>query len=116
MSPRDKEPAVSRFAQRVANALSDVIEDRGMSKRELARLIGRSNNYVAIRFRHEAAFTLTDIDEICGALGLDAGSFIAGVAVPSNVTPINVRGPVQDDLQAVASERSDQDETDEGYE
>lgn len=29
--------------------------------------------------------------------------------------PINVRGPVQDDLRAVASERTDEDETDEGY-
>ncbi|MFF7293153.1 hypothetical protein ACFY9N_11545 [Microbacterium sp. NPDC008134] len=30
--------------------------------------------------------------------------------------PIGVRGPVQDDLRAVASEREDADETDEGYE
>lgn len=38
---------------------------------------------------------------------------------PSNVTSIaktrNVRGPVQDDVRAVASERTDEDETDEGY-
>lgn len=29
--------------------------------------------------------------------------------------PINVRGPVQDDLRAVASDREDADETDEGF-
>lgn len=114
MTPRDQEPQPSTFAVRVADALASILEDRGISKRELARRISRSNNYVAIRFRHEAAFTLTDIDVICTTLGLDAGSFIAGVSIPSNVTSINVRGRVQDDLEAVATPLTD--ETDEGFE
>lgn len=120
MSPKESEPEVSAFARNIANALATVIEKRDISKRELARRIGRSNNYVAMRFRHEAAFTLTDLDAICGVLGLDAGSFIAGLSAPSNVTPFDVRGRrqdgAQDDLRAVASERTEEDETDEGYE
>lgn len=115
MSPKESEPEVSGFARRVADALAQVIHKREISKRELARMVGRSNNYIAMRFRHEAAFTLTDIDVICDALGLDAGSFVAGISAPSNVTSINVRSRVQDDLKAVASERTDDDETDEGY-
>ncbi|WP_168387325.1 helix-turn-helix domain-containing protein [Microbacterium sp. K41] len=101
MSPKESEPAVTEFARGVADALSKVIEKRSISKRELARQIGRSNNYVAMRFRHEAAFTLTDIDVICNALGLDAGSFIAGLSVPANVTNLNVRRRRQDDLSTV---------------
>lgn len=117
MSPRDKEPQPTTFAVRVADALSHIIEGRGISKRELARRIDMSNNYVAIRFRHEAAFTLTDIDVICTMLGLDAGSFLAGVTAP-NVTPIGVRRPRKDDLKAVASESDDteaDDRSDEGF-
>jgi transcriptional regulator with XRE-family HTH domain len=52
------------------------------------------------------------------AEGISLMDLIPGA--PANVTPIgrktNVRGPVQDDQQAVASEREDADETDEGYE
>lgn len=81
MSPRESEPTVTGFARQIADALADVIEKRGISKRELARRIDRSNNYIAMRFRHEAAFTLTDVDVICRALGLDGGSFIAGASV-----------------------------------
>ena len=113
MSPREKEPEVTGFARRIGDAIAQVIERREISKRELARQINRSNNYVAMRFRHEAAFTLSDVDVICTVLGLDAGSFIAGLAAPSNVTSINVRGQVQDDLDAVATERTE--ETDEGF-
>ncbi|QYM63429.1 helix-turn-helix transcriptional regulator [Microbacterium sp. Se5.02b] len=120
MSPRDSEPEVSSFARKIADALAAVIEEQNISKRELARRINRSNNYVAMRFRHEAAFTLTDVDAICSALGLNAGSFIAGVSAPSNVTALNVRARrqdrAQDDMLAVASERTGEDETDEGYE
>lgn len=112
MSPRDSEPEVTSFARGVANALANVIDRRGISKRELARMIGRSNNYVAIRFRHEAAFTLSDIDVICTALGLDAGSFVAGV--PTNVRYLNVPAWGEDDEKAVATERTD--ETEEGFE
>ncbi|MGN7977380.1 helix-turn-helix domain-containing protein [Microbacterium sp. 22195] len=108
MSPKEREPEATGFARAVADAFAHVIEDRGISKRELARLVGRSNNYIAMRFRYEAAFTLTDVDEICSALGLNAGSFIAGVAVPTS-TPVSldsrrearVRGARQDDLATV---------------
>ena len=92
MSPRESEPEVTDFARLIADALANVISERGISKRELARMISRSNNYVAMRFRHEAAFTLTDVDMICSALGLDAGSFIAGIRIPpTNVTPLRQR-------------------------
>lgn len=96
MSPREKEPEATGFARRVAEVLSSVIEQRGISKRELARMIGRSNNYVAMRFRFEAPFTLTDVDEICVALGLDAGSVLAAVAAPSNLVALNVPTSLDD--------------------
>ena len=78
MSPRKSEPEVTGFARAVADALETLIEARGISKRELARMVERSNNYIAMRFRHEAAFTLSDIDVICRKLGIEPGSFVAG--------------------------------------
>lgn len=120
MSPKEREPEATGFARAIADALAGVIEHRGISKRELARKVGRSNNYVAMRFRHEAAFTLTDVDAICDVLGLDAGSFIAGASLPHNVTQLpRVRGvALVEDLDAAASETEDtraDDRTDEGF-
>lgn len=105
MSPREAEPEVSPFARQIADAIALVLAQRGISKRELARSIGRSNNYVAIRFRHEAALTLTDVDAMCDALGLEAGSFIAGVS-GSNVVAGRFRhvGASEEDLRYVANE------------
>lgn len=110
MSPREAEPEVSPFARQIADAIALVLTQRGISKRELARGIGRSNNYVAIRFRHEASLTLTDVDAMCGELGLEAGSFIAGVS-GSNVISGRFRhvGAEDEDLQYVANETIEED-------
>lgn len=109
MSPREAEPEVSRFARQIADALALVLNQRGISKRELARNIGRSNNYVAIRFRHEAALTLTDVDVICDALGLEAGSFIAGVSGSNVITGRFRNVPAADeDLRYVANDTIDE--------
>ncbi|WGD36821.1 helix-turn-helix transcriptional regulator [Lysinibacter sp. HNR] len=90
MAPREPEPPVSEFASAVADGIQNLIDSREMSARELARRIKRSNNYMGIRLRKEAAFTLTDIDRICVVLEIDPGSFLAGIhaARGSNVVPL----------------------------
>lgn len=66
-----------------------MIDERGWSIRELAANSEKSANYLAIRFRGEASFTLNDIDDLAVILGFDAGDFLASVQVtPSNVTPL----------------------------
>jgi DNA-binding Xre family transcriptional regulator len=47
-----------------------------MSGIDLAARIGRSQNYVAMQFRGEAAFSLRGLEEICAALALNPATVI----------------------------------------
>ncbi|MDR2380444.1 MAG: helix-turn-helix domain-containing protein [Bifidobacteriaceae bacterium] len=80
MNPRKAAPPASLFATNVAAALHALLTDRGISDAEIARRIGRSQNYVSSRFRGDGSFTLSDVDAIARDLGIDAGSFLAGVS------------------------------------
>lgn len=80
MVPRQAEPPVGGFSSAVADAIHEVLVARGMSGRVLATRVGRSHNYVATRLRKEKAFTLEDTARICRVLGLEVGSFLAGVS------------------------------------
>jgi cyanate lyase len=79
--PRRGEPAPGPYAQAVASAISEIIYSRHISMNGLSRLIGRSNNYVGMRLRHQASFTLTDIEDIGQALGFEPREFLANVQV-----------------------------------
>lgn len=72
--------AVNGWAREVARAVERLLDARGISDRQIASQIGRSQNYVSIRLRGESSFSLTDIEDIADALGFDAGSFLAGVS------------------------------------
>lgn len=92
---------MTEWACNIAQAIARVLEARSISDRELARRIGRSQNYVSIRMRCESPLSLADLDAIGDALDLDPASLLAGVPrrrlsdAGSNVTPI--RMPSTDD-------------------
>jgi transcriptional regulator with XRE-family HTH domain len=79
--PRQAEQEPGPWSRAVAAAIKRVIDDRGMSIRELAQSTEKSSNYLAVRFRGEASFTLNDIDDLSIVLGFDAGEFLASVNV-----------------------------------
>lgn len=87
MTPREKEPEVGEFASAVAKTIANLMTNASISGRELARRIDRSNNYVAIRLREEAAFTLTDIESIGEALGFEPSTFLTTVSLSMNRQP-----------------------------
>lgn len=70
---------MTEWACDIAKAISRVLDSRKISDRELARLIGRSQNYVSIRLRCEAPLSLADLDAISTALELDPASLLHGV-------------------------------------
>jgi transcriptional regulator with XRE-family HTH domain len=72
-----------------------------MSGRELARQIGRSNNYVATRLRCEASFTLSDIDAIADVLDFDAASFLIAVSA-SPAAPVSAAAPSVSDAMDIS--------------
>jgi cyanate lyase len=69
------------YAKAVASAIDELIQSRHISVNELSKLIGRSNNYVGMRLRHQASFTLTGIEDIGQALGFEPREFLANVQV-----------------------------------
>jgi hypothetical protein len=77
--PRRPEPPPGPYAKAVASAINQLIRSRYLSMNSLAKLIGRSNNYVGMRLRHEVSFTLSDIEDIGKVLGFHPGEFLASV-------------------------------------
>lgn len=69
----------------IAKAIGRVLDARGISDRELARMIGRSQNYVSIRLRCESPLSLADLDAIGNVLDLDPASLLHGV--PRTASP-----------------------------
>lgn len=63
----------------IAKAIARILESRNISDRELARMIGRSQNYVSIRLRCESPLSLADLDAIGHALAIDPASLLHGV-------------------------------------
>ncbi len=87
--PRTPEQQPGPWSLAVTQAIRKIIDERGISIRELASMSEKSSNYLSIRFRGEASFTLNDIDDLAVILGFDAGEFLASVTVPAGkVTPI----------------------------
>lgn len=76
MSPRAAAPPVSPLARRISDVFDAEREAQGMTHWTFAERMGVSKNYVSKRFRHEAAFTLTDFEMGCAVLGLDAATVV----------------------------------------
>lgn len=77
------EPLPGEYAKAVVDALRDVMDNDRIRVVKLAEMTGRSNNYMARRFRKECAFTLTDIEDICTALELDPADLLGNVVLPA---------------------------------
>lgn len=94
------EAAPSEYALAVAAEVRLQLESYGppaMSGRNLAKLTGLSNNYVNMRLRGHAAFTLTDISAIAEALRLNVADLItpARLFPSAKVTPIGAMSPFE---------------------
>jgi hypothetical protein len=83
------EPAPGEYSRAVVAELQAMMTKAGMSLNRLAALSGRSANYISIRMRNIASFTLTDIEEIGKVLDFNAAIFLGSVKVP-NLAPVSV--------------------------
>lgn len=114
---RKAEPAVGVFSNAVVDALKDVLYNDKRTVLSLVEPTGRSNNYLAERFRKEKSFTLTDIEVICFALGLDCSDFLGNIPmseVADNVTNISTWGADKlDGIEKKAALRDEEMDTDE---
>lgn len=128
---RDLGPLLSA----VATELRMLAAERHLGVRALADRAGMPHPTVSKSLNGIRMIDVEELGKMSTALGSTPERVIAravarlqaeGVSLldlipgaPSNVTRIgrshNVRGHVEDDQQAVASERTDEDETDEGY-
>ncbi|QUW18856.1 helix-turn-helix transcriptional regulator [Agrococcus sp. Marseille-Q4369] len=96
---------MSEWACQIAQAIARVLEARDISDRELARRIGRSQNYVSIRMRCESPLSLADLDAIGNALDLDPASLLAGVPRTRVSPTVPTLGDDIDDLGAAVHPR-----------
>ncbi|WP_314325488.1 helix-turn-helix domain-containing protein [Paenarthrobacter ilicis] len=67
--PLGKEDKSGPLAVAVAAEVRAAMGRARVSGNQLSKLTGMSQNYIATRLRDEAAFTITDIEKICAALG-----------------------------------------------
>jgi cyanate lyase len=77
--PRRLESTPGPYARAVASVINQLIQSRNISMNGLSQLVGKSNNYVGMRLRHQASFTLTDIEDIGRVLGFDPREFLTGI-------------------------------------
>jgi transcriptional regulator with XRE-family HTH domain len=90
------EPTPSAYALEVAAEIQRQLDTRQppvISGRDLARKIQRSANYVNMRLRGHAAFTLTDISAIAVALDVPITDIMSPgrTSKGAKVTPIGAR-------------------------
>lgn len=68
--PSGKEPPPSALARAFSSRVRIAMADQRVTAQALAKLTGVSRSYVGTRLRDEASFTLTDVEAISKALGL----------------------------------------------
>lgn len=114
---RKAEPTPGSYSKAVVDALLDVMSMDGINVLSLSALTGKSNNYLAKRFRKELSFTLTDVEDICNALNLDCADFLGEIKLShpaDNVTDITTWGVAEIDgitrKAALTDEEMDTDE------
>ena len=114
---RKAEPTPGSYSNAVVDALIDVMENDGINVLGLSALTGKSNNYLAKRFRKELSFTLTDVEDICRAMNLDCAEFLGEIKTShpiATVTDITTWGVADLDgitrKAALTDEEMDTDE------
>lgn len=69
--PAGKELEPSPFARAFSSRVRVVMAQQRVTAQELATRVGVSRSYMGKRLRDEASFTLTDVEAISKALGMD---------------------------------------------
>lgn len=69
--PAAPQPKPGPFAVAVSDEIRIALARHRVSGTQLATLTKRSQSYMSKRLRNEAAFTATDCEDICKALGED---------------------------------------------
>ena len=69
--PAGKQPEPSPFARAFSSRVRVVMAQQRVTAQALAAQIGVSRSYLGTRLRDESAFTLTDVEAICKALGME---------------------------------------------
>jgi transcriptional regulator with XRE-family HTH domain len=77
--PRSPEPAPSPFARAASAAIRRLLGELRYSQAALSRGTSLGETYIAERLRDEKSFTLSDIEEISGFLGIDPEEFLLDV-------------------------------------
>lgn len=80
---RDTGPALNRVSDldaRVAANLRAELARHQVRQRALAAMIGRTPGWLSRRVTGDVAFTLGEIDEIAGALGIPVAALLVEVA------------------------------------
>lgn len=107
---RQADGAPGAFALAVAREIRREMGDRRLSGRGLGDVLGKSEKYVRERIAGTLSFALNDVEVFANYLGIDPEELIA--RIESNVP---APGETQDDYAAAASERTGEEETDEGF-
>jgi len=69
--PTGKQPEPSPLARAFSSRVRIVMADKRVTAQALAEATGISRSYLGKRLRDEASFTLTDVEMISNALGLE---------------------------------------------
>jgi transcriptional regulator with XRE-family HTH domain len=78
--PTGKQSKSGALARSVSAEVRAILARQRLSGKELARISGISQSYIAKRLRDEAPFTLNDIEKICLALNEDFTSVMLNAA------------------------------------
>ena len=69
--PSAAQPEPGPFARAISAQFRSSLARQRISGVQLGARTGRSQSYISKRLRDEAAFTCTDVEDICRALGED---------------------------------------------
>jgi transcriptional regulator with XRE-family HTH domain len=75
---RNQTPASGKFARAVSGEIRAAMAKQRVSQMELAKDIGKSQNYLSKRLRDETPFDLNDLHLITGRLRMDMPALMRG--------------------------------------
>lgn len=73
--PSGKQPAPSPLARAFSRRVRVVMAEQRVTAQALAETTGISRSYMGKRLRDEASFTLSDVESISKALGIEIPEF-----------------------------------------
>jgi hypothetical protein len=78
--PTGSQPTPGAFAKAISAEVRSAMARQRVSGAELARMIGRSQNYLARRLRDDVPLSANDIEDICEVLGQDLPELVIAAA------------------------------------